>query len=130
MDFRVILAVAVTILSSLTVGIVASAADTPVDSDRMTECFGAYDAMVALGNSKKFQDIDVEKYAAQRSKAQAKAIELYKAEGLNEEIALDQLAGRATYMTSELRDLNPSGGIFGADDMRKLSADCDTLFAD
>jgi hypothetical protein len=127
MEFRVILAVAVTLLSFSTAAI---AADTPVDSDRMTECFGAYDAMVALGNSKKFTDIDVEKYSALRLKAQAKAIELYKSEGLNEEIALDQLAGRATYMTSELRDLNAAGGIFSADDMRKLSAACDTLFAD
>ena len=127
MEFRVILAVTVTLLSFSTA---ANAADTPVDSDRMTECFGAYDAMVSLGNSKKFADIDVEKYSALRLKAQAKAIELYKSEGLNEEIALDQLAGRAAYMNSELRDLNAAGGIFSADDMRKLSAECDTLFAD
>lgn len=105
----------------------AFASEGNVDGDRMAECYASYDAMVALAEANKIPPAEKPVFEAQRLNAEARAIVLFKSEGLNEEFAREMLEGRALFMRSELRDIRDGAGIYGADEMRKMALACDAL---
>ncbi|MEQ1755398.1 MAG: hypothetical protein ABL973_14850 [Micropepsaceae bacterium] len=106
-----------------------ASAEQEVDGDRMAECYAAYDAMIGLDGTHKLSADDKAKYDALRSKAEAKGIALYKSEGLDEELAREQLAGRAEFMHSEFRELHQGTGVYGIEDVKKIASDCEALVA-
>lgn len=127
MSVRLISVFAITVLSlGLSTGAVC-AADGAADAEQMTECYGVYDAMVGLIAAGAVPAAEKAHAEEQRNKAEAQAIALYKSEGLNEELARQQLAGRAIFMRSEVRELEAPSGIYSTDDVRKMAADCDGL---
>jgi hypothetical protein len=108
-------------------GGLAFASEENVDGDRLSECYGIYDAMVGLGEAGKLATDERSQFEVKRQKAESLAMARLQAEGLNEELAREQLEGHALYMRSELRDLRGGVGIHGIDDMRKLAQGCDPL---
>lgn len=120
------LLVAATSIAFLAGGL-AFASEENVDGDRLSECYGVYDAMVGLADAGKLATGERSPFEAKRQKAQSLAMDRLQAEGLNEELAREQLEGHALYMRSEARDLRGGAGIHGVDDMRKLAQACDPL---
>lgn len=98
-----------------------------VDGSRMAECYGAYDALVSLGEVKKIPEDESAKASSQRVKAEAQAIALFKAEGLGEELAREALESSALFTRSETRELREGTGIYSIDDIRKIATGCDAL---
>lgn len=98
------------------------------DGDRLSECYGTYDAMVGLADAGKISAEERASYEALRAKAETLAMERLRSDGLNEALAREQLDGHALFMRSELRDIREGAvGIYSADDMRKLARACDPL---
>ena len=112
------------------VGGLAFASEENVDGDRLSECYGVYDAMVGLADAGKLSAEERSQFEAKRQKAESLAMARLQAEGLNEELAREQLEGHAIYMRSETRDLRGGVGIHGVEDMRKLAQACDPLVAE
>lgn len=115
------------VVSVFSLAVSVASAEQDVDGDRMAECYAAYDALVGLADLHKISAEDKARYDAQRTKAREKGLQLYKSEGLNEELASEQLEGRAEFMHSEFRELHDGAGIYGLDDVRKIASDCDAL---
>jgi hypothetical protein len=114
----------ITVMSSVPV----RSDDAPaVDGDAVADCYGAYDALVALADAKKLTETLSARYTQGRQKAQDRAIAAYASEGIDEETARGQLEGRAEYMRSELRDLHEASGIYSADEIRTVADGCDVL---
>jgi hypothetical protein len=110
------------------VGGLAFASEENVDGDRLSECYGTYDAMVGLGEAGKISAEERAAFEALRAKAETLAMDRLKAEGLNDALAREQLEGHALFMRSELRELREGAvGIHSAEDMRKLALACDAL---
>jgi hypothetical protein len=116
-------------IAVLTCAVAVASAEQEVDGDQMAECYAAYDAMVSLHDVHKISAEDKAKYDALRAKAEAKGIALYKSEGLDDDLAHEQLAGRAEFMHSEFRELHEGAGIYSIEDMKKIASDCDALVA-
>jgi hypothetical protein len=111
-------------------GGLAFASEENVDGDRLSECYGIYDAMVGLADAGKLSAEERPQFETKRQKAESLAMARLQAEGLNEALAREQLEGHALYTRSELRDLRGGVGIHGADDMRKLTQACDPLLTE
>jgi hypothetical protein len=106
----------------------AFASEENVDGDRLSECYGIYDAMVGLGEAGKIPAQERARFEAQRARAESLALEKLKSEGLSEELAREQLEGHSLYMRSELREIREGGvGIYNIAEMRKLALACDPL---
>lgn len=106
----------------------AFASEENVDGDRLSECYGTYDAMVGLGEAGKITAEERATFEAQRGRAESLAMDRLKSEGLSEDLAREQLEGHALFMRSELRDIRDGGvGIYNTEEMRKLALSCDPL---
>jgi hypothetical protein len=114
----------ITVMSSVPV----RSEDVPAaDGDTLADCYGAYDALVALADAKKLPEALATQYTQGRQKAEDRAIPTYAKEGIDEETAKGQLAVRGEYMRSELRDLHEGSGIYSADEVRTMADGCNAL---